>query len=176
MLNKVKNIKLILFDVDGVFCRGDITYLDNGTELKTFHVQDGMGIRLAKMAGIKTGIITSRISSALEKRARELEIDVISQGARDKYKAYIKIKNELKLNDNEICYLGDDLQDLAILYKAGFSVSVANAREEIKAVSDYTTVNRGGEGAIREVIELILKKQKKFNCIIESFLDNDQNN
>jgi 3-deoxy-D-manno-octulosonate 8-phosphate phosphatase (KDO 8-P phosphatase) len=175
MIEKIKNIKLILFDVDGVFCSGNITYLDDGTELKTFHIHDGMGIKLAKIAGIKTGIITSRKSSALEKRAKELKIDIISQGEENKYKSYLQIKHELKLNDHEICYIGDDLQDLAILYKAGFSVSVANAREEVKAVSDYITTNRGGEGALREVIELVLKKQKKFDPIIESFLTDVQN-
>ena len=170
MLEKIKDIQLILFDVDGVFCDGNITYLDDGTELKTFNIQDGMGIKLAQMAGIKTGIITSRKSHALEKRAGELKIDIVLQGAENKYQSYLKIKSELKLNDHQICYLGDDLLDLAILYKVGFAVSVANAREEVKAVSDYVTLNRGGDGALREVIELILKKQKKFDTLIESFL------
>ena len=171
MLEKIINIKLILLDVDGILCRGDITYIDNGFEIKTFNIYDGLGIKLAQMAGIKTGVITARKSYALKRRMKELKLDIVYQGNENKYEAYQKIKRKLNIDDKQICYLGDDLHDLPILYKVGFAVTVANAREEVKAVADYITENRGGEGAVREIIELILKKQKKYDKLIESFLE-----
>jgi 3-deoxy-D-manno-octulosonate 8-phosphate phosphatase (KDO 8-P phosphatase) len=166
--NKIQQIRLIIFDVDGVLCSGDITYVDNGDEIKTFDVQDGMGITLARMAGLKTGIITGRKSKVIDRRAEELKIDILSQGSFDKLEPYLKIKQQVNLEDTQICYIGDDLLDLAILNRVGFSVAVANAREEVKAVCDYITVCKGGRGAVREVIDLILKRQGKFNVLLES--------
>jgi 3-deoxy-D-manno-octulosonate 8-phosphate phosphatase (KDO 8-P phosphatase) len=165
---KLKQIKVILFDIDGVFCSGDITYLDNGTELKTFNVQDGMGITLARMAGLKTGIITGRKSHIIERRAEELKIDYLSQGSFNKLEPYSEIKHKYNIEDQEICYIGDDVLDMPILNLVGFSVAVANAREEVKAICDYVTVSPGGRGAVREVIDLILKRQGKYDELVES--------
>jgi 3-deoxy-D-manno-octulosonate 8-phosphate phosphatase (KDO 8-P phosphatase) len=168
---KLQKITLILFDIDGVLCSGDINYLDNGSELKTFNVQDGLGITLAHLAGLKTGIITGRKSEVIERRAGELKIDIVSQGSFNKLTPYFEIKNEYHLQDEQICYIGDDLLDLPILELVGFSVAVANAREEVKAVCDYVTVANGGKGAVREVIDLILKRQNKFDALIKSLLN-----
>jgi len=165
---KLQQIQMILFDVDGVLCSGDITYLDTGAEIKTFDVQDGMGITLARMAGLKTGIITGRKSPAITRRAKELMVDSVVQGSFDKLKPYLEIKKKYNLDDSQICYIGDDLLDLALLNRVGFSAAVANAREEVKAVCDYITVARGGRGAVREVIDLILKRQGKFDVLLES--------
>jgi 3-deoxy-D-manno-octulosonate 8-phosphate phosphatase (KDO 8-P phosphatase) len=162
---------MIIFDVDGVLCSGDISYLDTGAEIKTFDVQDGMGVTLARLAGLKTGIITGRKSNAIERRVEELKIDILKQGSFNKLDPYSEVKKELGLIDQEICYIGDDVLDIPLLNLVGFSVAVPNAREEVKAICDYITVARGGRGAVREVIDLILKRQGKFNQIVESLSD-----
>jgi 3-deoxy-D-manno-octulosonate 8-phosphate phosphatase (KDO 8-P phosphatase) len=165
---KLKQIKMILFDVDGVLCNGDISYLDDGREIKSFDVQDGLGVTLAQLAGLKTGIITARKSAAVERRAEELKVDILSQGSINKLDPYLQIKKQFSLTDHEICYIGDDLPDLVILERVGFSVAVPNAREEVKAACDYVTVSKGGRGAVREVIDLILKRQNKFDVLLKS--------
>jgi len=167
MKSKLLNIKLLLMDVDGVLTSGDIIYSSSGEELKKFNIQDGMGITLARMAGLKTGIITGRVSDMVKRRAEELKIDIISQGNFNKLKPYEDIRDREKLKDEEIAYIGDDLMDLCILNRVGFSVAVANARDEVKAVCDYVTIADGGNGAVREVIEKILKRQEKFFNLIE---------
>jgi 3-deoxy-D-manno-octulosonate 8-phosphate phosphatase (KDO 8-P phosphatase) len=168
---KIQPIKMIIFDVDGVLCSGDITYLDTGAEIKTFDVQDGMGVTLARMAGLKTGIITGRQSKAIERRVEELKIDILKQGSFNKLGPYAEVKKELGFVDKEICYIGDDVLDMPLLNLVGFSVAVPNAREEVKAICDYVTVSRGGRGAVREVIDLILKSQEKFDQLIKSLID-----
>jgi 3-deoxy-D-manno-octulosonate 8-phosphate phosphatase (KDO 8-P phosphatase) len=159
---------MILFDVDGVLCSGDISYLSSGEEIKTFDVQDGMGITLAHLAGLKTGIITGRKSKMISRRAKELDVSVISQGNFNKWPPYLQIKKKFKLQDRQICYIGDDVLDLPVLKAVGFAVAVANARDEVKSVADYITVAPGGRGAVREVIDLILKRQGKFNVLLKS--------
>jgi 3-deoxy-D-manno-octulosonate 8-phosphate phosphatase (KDO 8-P phosphatase) len=165
---KIKQIEMILFDVDGVLCNGDISYLDNGSEVKTFNVQDGLGITLARLAGLKTGIISGRKSTAVERRAGELQVDVLMQGNFNKLEPFLSILEKFNMKEHQICYMGDDLLDLPILNRVGFSVAVANAREDVKADCDYITVAKGGKGAVREVIDLILKRQNKYAAIKES--------
>ena len=167
MKQKLSQIKLILMDVDGVLTSGEIIYTASGDELKMFHVQDGMGITLARMAGLKTGILTGRKSDLVKRRAEELKVDIISQGSFDKLPEYEKIKNQLGLTDEQICYIGDDILDMPLLKRVGFSVAVANARDEVKAICDYVTVAEGGKGAVREVIDKILKWQNKLHDLIE---------
>jgi len=162
---------MIAFDVDGVLCNGDISYLDDGREIKTFDVQDGMGVTLARMAGLKTAIITGRKSPAIERRAGELKIDAVFQGSFNKSEPYRQLKQQFSLSDEDICYIGDDVLDMSVLQKVGFSVAVANAREEVKAICDYVTVAYGGRGAVREVIDLILKRQEKFSDLIHKLAE-----
>ncbi len=166
-MKEIKKIKMILMDVDGVLTDGKIIFTSDGTELKEFNIQDGMGITLARMAGLKTGIITGRESIMVQRRAEELKYDIISQGSFKKFARYEEIKKQFGLSDDEVCYIGDDLPDIPILKKVGFSVAVANARDELKKIAHYTTTLSGGEGAVREVIDLILKGQDKFNELIE---------
>jgi 3-deoxy-D-manno-octulosonate 8-phosphate phosphatase (KDO 8-P phosphatase) len=147
MPNNILDIQLILMDVDGVLTNGKIVYTSNGEELKEFNVQDGMGITLARMAGLKTGIITGRHSPMVAKRAKELKFDVISQGHFNKLPEYEKIKKELNMDDSQIAYIGDDLLDIPILKRVGFSIAVANARDEVKAVCNDVTIAAGGNGA-----------------------------
>lgn len=167
MRQKILQIKMILMDVDGVLTSGEIIYTSSGDELKMFNVQDGMGITLARLAGLKTGIITGRMSALVKRRAEELKVDVLSQGNFKKLPEYERIKKEFGLNDREICYIGDDVLDIPILKRVGFSVAVANARDEVKAICDYVTVAEGGKGAVREVIDRILKWQQKLHQIID---------
>ncbi len=171
MREKISKIKMILMDVDGVLTNGEIIYSSSGDELKIFHVQDGMGITLARMAGLKTGIVTGRMSALVERRAHELNIDVVSQGNFNKLPEYERIKRDFELKDEEICYIGDDVLDIPILNRVGFSVAVANARDEVKAICDYVTVAEGGKGAVREVIDRILKWQNKLHSIIEELTE-----
>lgn len=167
MKEKLLKIKMLLLDVDGVLTGGEIIYSSSGEELKKFDIQDGMGITLARMAGLKTGIITGRTSDMVKRRAEELQFDVVSQGNFNKLKPYEEIRESYGLNDDEIAYVGDDLLDLPILKRVGFSVAVANARDEVKAQCDYITTAEGGNGAVREVIDKILKRQEKFYDLLE---------
>jgi 3-deoxy-D-manno-octulosonate 8-phosphate phosphatase (KDO 8-P phosphatase) len=167
MQDKIKPIKLILMDVDGVLTDGSIILGSNGFEMKIFNVQDGAGVTMARKAGLKVGIITGRESEAVTRRAAELKMDVVSQGHFYKIGEYDRIKNELGFTDTEIAYIGDDVLDLAILRKAGFSVAPQNARAEVKAEVDYVTRVSGGQGAVRELIELILKTQNLWKIALE---------
>jgi len=167
MKEKLLKIKLIAMDVDGVLTDGRIIYTSAGAEIKEFHIQDGMGITMARMAGLKTAIITGRLSEMVKRRATELKYDWISQGHFDKRVPYTDLKRELDLSDEEICYIGDDIQDMPVLKQVGFSVAVANARDDVKAICDYTTIQHGGRGAVRETIDKILKAQGKLHNLVE---------
>ena len=167
MKKNLKKIKMILMDVDGVLTDGKIIFTSAGTEIKEFNIQDGMAITLARMAGLKTGVITGRESKMVQQRAEELGYDFISQGNTKKFSRYEEIKKQFGFSNEEVCYIGDDLPDMPILKKVGFSVAVANARDELKAISDYTTEKSGGNGAVREVIDKILKAQGIFDKLVE---------
>jgi len=168
MRSKIEKLKMILMDVDGVLTRGDITFTSSDEEVKVFNVQDGMGITLARMAGLKTGIITGRKSPMVERRVRELKIDALQMGEFHKLEPFEQVRKDFGLEYEEICYIGDDILDMSILKRVGFSVAVANARDEVKAICDYVTIKSGGQGAVREVIDKILEHQKKLHSIIES--------
>jgi 3-deoxy-D-manno-octulosonate 8-phosphate phosphatase (KDO 8-P phosphatase) len=153
---------MILMDVDGVLTRGGIILGNQGEEVKAFDIQDGMGVTLARTAGLKVGIITGRESELVSRRARELKMDILMQGSFFKLPAYLEILRSYQVTDETICYIGDDILDLDILERVGLSVAPANARPEIKAICDFTTRERGGEGAVRKVIDIILKVQGKW--------------
>ncbi|MBN2104672.1 HAD hydrolase family protein [bacterium] len=161
--HKIDKIKMILMDVDGVLTRGGIILGNQGEEIKIFNIQDGMGVTLARMAGLRMGIITGRHSELVSRRARELKMDIVMQGSFYKLPAYLEILESYRVTDDEICYIGDDILDLDILERVGLSVTPANGRPEIKAVCDFATQERGGEGAVRKVIDTILKVQGKWD-------------
>jgi 3-deoxy-D-manno-octulosonate 8-phosphate phosphatase (KDO 8-P phosphatase) len=156
---KAKNIRLLLLDVDGVLTDGRIILDNQGNELKAFHVRDGHGIKLAQKAGIIIGIITGRKSEIVNIRARELGITEVHQGAHEKIAVYDQIMKKYGLHDSEVAYMGDDVVDLAIFKRAGFAVTVADADPAVKPFTDMVTRSAGGQGAVRELINLILKKQ-----------------
>jgi 3-deoxy-D-manno-octulosonate 8-phosphate phosphatase (KDO 8-P phosphatase) len=162
MKEKIKKIKVLAMDVDGVLTDGKIIIDSHGGEIKNFNVYDGYGLAFVRRAGIKTAIITARSSRPVLVRGRDLKIDRIYQDAYPKDGAYRQMLKDFGVKDQEVCFVGDDLPDLDILQHVGFAVAVANAVPEVKQQADYVTKRHGGDGAIREVIELILKIQNKW--------------
>jgi len=154
-------IRLILLDVDGVMTDGGILYAGTdeggGAELKRFDIQDGMGVTLAVRAGLQVGVLTGRTSGMVERRARELKMSVIKQGFHDKMAGWSEILAETGLDPRQIAYIGDDVQDLPVLWRAGISAAPANAVEDVKAEVDYVCRAPGGHGAVRELIDLVLE-------------------
>jgi len=169
-INKLKRIKLLLLDVDGVLTDGSIIYNDNGAETKIFNVKDGLGIRLLMEAGIKVGIVTGRSSKTLYHRCKNLGISLIFDGVHEKTSVLELISEQTGLQAEEIAFVGDDLLDLSLLKSVGFSIAVADAHETIIENVDMTTSKKGGDGAVREVCEAILKAQGFWNRILENFL------
>jgi len=169
MRSKIIKIKWILMDVDGVMTDGSISYTSAGQEIKTFNVQDGAGIVLARKAGLKTGIITGRESEMVKRRVQDLKYDYFKEGVKQKLSVYLDFLNEYQVTDEQVCFIGDDFPDLGILQRVGLSVAPANARDEVKAVCDYVTITPGGSGAVREVMDKILKGQEKLFSLVEEF-------
>ena len=163
---RAKKIRVLLMDVDGVLTDGRIWLLSrrDGTasEIKGFSAYDGAGLKLARAAGLRTGLITGRESSAVSQRARECEIEFVYQGRATKLGSYEEILRATGATDQEVAYVGDDLPDLPLLQRAGLAVAVANAAPEVKGAAHFVTSRAGGEGAVREVIELIVKAQGKW--------------
>lgn len=163
---RIKKIRLVVMDVDGVLTDGTIWLGPNGTEFKPFNVLDGTGIKYLHRAGLKTAIITGRSSPVVEARARELDIPDLFQGAKVKMRAFEILIKRLGLSPEEVCYIGDDLPDLPVMRAAGFSASTPGARPENIEAADYVTETAGGRGAVRELAELILKVQEKWETDI----------
>ena len=147
-------------DCDGVLTDGRIWLTADGEEQKAFHVRDGQGIKLLHEAGIRTGIISGRSSSATERRARDLGVTYLRQGIDEKLQVMEEILREAAVSAEECAYIGDDLVDIPLLGRAGLAIAVADASEATKEVADYVTIRRGGQGAVREACELILKQQR----------------
>lgn len=167
---KVKNIRLLISDVDGVLTTGALFYGPNGAELKDFHVQDGMGIKLLQQSGVNFAIITAKTSEAVTKRMQDLNVEHVYQGQSDKLDAYEDLKKKLNLTDEEIAYIGDDLPDLPLLRRVGFPVTVPNAPAIIQEYVIWTTQLEGGKGAMRELCEFILQAQGTYQSVINSYL------
>ncbi|WP_020676493.1 KdsC family phosphatase [Geopsychrobacter electrodiphilus] len=157
MQRKAAGIKLLLLDVDGVMTNGQIIYDGAGNELKMFHVRDGHGLKLLQRAGIKVGIITGRSSQVVSRRAAELDIEILYQGALNKLDPYLEIVTQSGLREEQIAYMGDDLIDLPVLRRVGFSATVADADADVRGLVDYVSKFSGGAGAVREICDLLLK-------------------
>jgi len=167
---RCRPIALLLSDVDGVLTDGQVILDNQGIESKAFHIRDGMGIKLWQKAGYPFGMVTLRSTQSLKIRAAELGIEILRQGVPDKLAAIKQILAELKLTGDRVCYLGDDLPDLPVIRAVGLGVAVADACGEVRQAAHYTTRERGGCGAVREVIELILKAQCRWNDVIQTYL------
>jgi len=167
------NIKMVIFDVDGVLTDGGIIINDYGEESKCFNAQDGSGIKYLARAGLKVALISGRQSSVVALRARELGIEDVYQREMVKLRAFRKLLEKHGMTADESCYVGDDLPDVPVMRKAGFPVAVANARPEVKAEAAYVTTAEGGRGAAREVAELILKDLAKWESVIARYYQDE---
>lgn len=169
IIEKAFDIKLFVMDVDGTLTNGKVYYSANGEELKKFSIRDGMGIELLKLAGIELAIITSENSNIVKARASKLKIENLILGSRNKKSSLIELTDTLKLNLNNVAYIGDDVNDIPALELAGISGCPADATDEVKKVSDYVCAVKGGEGAVREFAEMILKNQNKSITLPENW-------
>ena len=160
LLEKAENIKMLITDVDGVLTDGRIILGNNGEEFKFFHVHDGKGIKLAQAAGIQVALITGRSSRLVARRAEELAIREVYQGIHDKLAVFRELIDEYGIKPEQAAYIGDDVNDICLLKEVGLSFSVKNGVDEVKKVVDYVTEREGGKGAVREVVELLLKGKR----------------
>jgi 3-deoxy-D-manno-octulosonate 8-phosphate phosphatase (KDO 8-P phosphatase) len=171
VMAKARNIRLLVLDVDGVLTDGSIIYTPQREQFQSFHVHDGLGLKLLVLAGIHVAILSSRSSQALAIRAEELGIKLVYQGLPDKIGIYERIKEELGIDDKEIAYIGDDWVDLPLLQKTGLAIVVADATQSMEDYADYVTQQPGGRGAVREVCELILKAQNRRSEFLNHYLN-----
>ncbi len=167
---RAARIKLLLMDCDGVLTDGRLWLLENGDEQKSFNVKDGLGLELFRRAGLQTGIISGRTSRAVERRARELGVRFIRQGEPDKIKVLGELLAQAGVAESEVAFIGDDLSDIPIMQRSEFAVAVADAAEETRSVAHYVTQARGGLGAVREVVEIILKAQGRWSDLVREYL------
>lgn len=171
VVDKIKGIRLLILDVDGVLTDGSIIYTDDGTEIKAFDVKDGHGIKLLMRTGVNVAIVTARSSKVVKYRAENLGIKHVYQGMLDKVKAYDDIIEKTGLEPRELGYVGDDLVDLPILRRVGFSAAVADAVEEVRNEADFVSLKPGGRGGVREICELIIKVQGMWSEVMSRYRD-----
>ena len=166
---KLRRIQMLIFDVDGVLTNGSLVYGSDDTEYKQFSVLDGLGFNLARRAGFKTALITARKSPIVERRAQELKLDAYFQGNENKAPAFEHLLDQFDMSAENIAFMGDDLLDLALVRRAGFTAAPANARPEVMDAVDYVTYARGGDGAARELVEFILITLGRWQQIVAEF-------
>ncbi len=169
IIEKAEKIKFLILDVDGVLTSGDIILDNENNELKIFNVRDGHGLVMLHKSGINLAVITGRHSRALERRMKELGITEVYQGVREKLRIFNEIVKKHSLKKEEIAVMGDDIIDLSILKRAGFSVAPQDAHEEVKRFVDYVTENKSGQGAVRELCDIILKAKGLWNRFINEY-------
>ena len=179
--DRARRIKVLIFDVDGVLTDGQLYFLPQttsgdkqyGLEFKGFSAHDGLGITLARLGGLRVGIITKRESATVAIRARDLKLEFVYQGQSYKMVAVEDILRRAAITLDELAYVGDDVVDLSVMRQCGLSIATANARPEAKAAAHYITRNPGGHGAGRDAIDFILAAQGKLESSIEAFLDHE---
>ena len=185
---RAKKIKLLLFDVDGVLTDGKLFFLPNSAdsqqnvmqqkaqstssmiEFKGFHAHDGASISLARLGGIKTGLITKRVSETVALRARDLKLEYVYQGVQDKRTCFNELVQKAGLKPEEAAFVGDDVVDLPAMRAGGLAIAVKNARAEVKSEAHYVTAHAGGEGALRDAVEFILKAQSKWKGALKDYI------
>jgi 3-deoxy-D-manno-octulosonate 8-phosphate phosphatase (KDO 8-P phosphatase) len=165
-MEQAKDIKLVILDVDGVMTDGRIVIDDNGVETRNFDIKDGMGVVVMMMSGVEVAIITSKKSGAVRHRAEELKIKRFHEGIKKKTEPYEEMLKEMNITDAQVAYVGDDLVDLSMMKRVGLPIAVGDAVEDVKQHAAYVTKARGGYGAVREVAEMILKAQGKWDKIL----------
>ena len=171
---RARNIALLILDVDGVLTDGQLLFNDQGEAMKVFNTQDGLGISAARQAGLRTAIITGRETEMVRRRGAELNITDVYQGAKDKVHAYQELLDKYNLAPEQVAYVGDDINDLAVMTRVGLACAVANAVPDVKQRAHFITTREGGRGAVREVIELILRAQGKWDTIVNDYLQSGE--
>jgi 3-deoxy-D-manno-octulosonate 8-phosphate phosphatase (KDO 8-P phosphatase) len=182
---RARKIKLLLFDVDGVLTDGKLYFIPSGSasaassttphtssmvEVKGFHAHDGVAISLARVGGLKTGLITKRSSETVAQRARDLKLEFVYQGIDDKGSCFEELVKKAGLKFEEASFVGDDVVDLPAMLAGGLAIAVQNARAEVKREAHYVTPHSGGEGALRDAVEFILKAQGKWKQVVEEYI------
>lgn len=171
MATDLAMIRLLLLDVDGVLTDGRIVYDSNGCESKAFDVKDGHGLKLVQRAGIQVGIITGRQSEVVARRAAELGIEIVYQGAKDKSLPFNDILKNLSLTPEEVAYVGDDIVDLPVMRKVGFAATVADAVDDVKAFADMVAKRSGGRGAVREICDFLLRESGRWSAVTDRYFE-----
>ncbi len=161
-------VQLLVLDVDGVLTDGTLFFDDDGRQMRRFHITDGLGIKIWRALGRKTAILTSKKSTAVQARAKMLGIDLLEQGADDKKPGLERILAASKAEPAQTAYMGDDLLDLPVMKRVGYPIAVANAAEEVKAVARYVTQRTGGNGAVREAVEYLLKREEQWQPALQA--------
>lgn len=169
LAERICKIKLVICDVDGVLTDGGIIIDANGVETKRFDVKDEHGLKLLQRAGIHVALLTGRTSQVVSYRADELNITEVIQGAKNKINAYEALKERTGYQDEEIAYIGDDVVDIPVLRQVGVALAVQDAVDEVKAIAHYVTAQPGGKGAVREIVQLILKTQNLWARVMERY-------
>jgi 3-deoxy-D-manno-octulosonate 8-phosphate phosphatase (KDO 8-P phosphatase) len=164
------DIRILILDVDGVLTDGTLFIHSDGSESKCFNTLDGHGIKMWQRAGLKVALLSGRASEPTRRRAEQLKIEHVFEDCHDKLPTLQKFLAKLGLSLEAVAYIGDDLTDLPVMRFVGFGVAVANAVDEVKKYADYVTIHRGGSGAVREVIEYILKKSGKWQELMKKYL------
>jgi 3-deoxy-D-manno-octulosonate 8-phosphate phosphatase (KDO 8-P phosphatase) len=166
VIKRAQRIKLLLMDCDGVLTDGRLWLTSDGDEQKSFHARDGQGISVWHRAGYQSGVISGRTSTALDRRARDMKMAYIHQYAKDKIAAMEECLIAASVTTDECCFIGDDLGDIAVMRRVGLAIAVGDAALDTKAVAHYVTDKRGGKGAVRETVELILKAQRRWDDLV----------
>ena len=167
---RAARIKLFLMDCDGVLTDARIWILENGEDQKAFNTRDGLGLELLHRAGLKSGVISGRVSSALTRRADRLGMSYVRQGCEDKEQAFAEIVADAGLTNADVAFAGDDLNDIRLMRESGLAIAVADAALETREHAHYITEARGGHGAVREAVELILKAQGRWDDVVRRYL------
>lgn len=168
--SRAARIKLFLMDCDGVLTDARIWILENGEDQKAFNTRDGLGLELLHRAGIQSGVISGRVSSALTRRAERLGMKYVRQGCEDKEQAFAEIVADAGLSNEDVAFAGDDLNDIPLMLQSGLAIAVADAVPETRQHAHYITRAHGGHGAVREVVELILKSQGRWDDLVQRYL------
>ncbi len=168
MNSKIKKIKMVISDIDGVWTDGTFYKGTDGQEFKKFNVNDGVGVAMARAAGYEIALISGRFSPATEYRAKELQIEDVYNGGLNKIHAYEELKAKYKIVDSEIAYVGDDLIDIPVMEKVGIPIAVANAIMNVKEISTYITKKAGGYGAFRESVSWVIEQEGRMDDILKT--------
>jgi 3-deoxy-D-manno-octulosonate 8-phosphate phosphatase (KDO 8-P phosphatase) len=169
ILERALKVRLVLMDVDGVLTDGKVHMFSDGAEGRSFNVRDGHGIRMGQRGGLMFGIISGRESSVVSDRAEELYITEVHQGVFDKVERYEEILQRFQLEDEAVCYIGDDLVDVPLMSRVGLAVAPADGEEEVIRVAHWVTRRRGGDGAVREVVNMLLRVSDKWGTVTERY-------